>query len=119
MYGKIINETQNALVTDQKKPINQTGNIYVICFSKFIFFKLNKRYKSKIIQKYLNGPELGTMAGFSKAGPADTTNSIVQVNRNAMRYHAKFLLFQIILNRIKDSIKVSAEFNIYIFSHAL
>ena len=119
MYGKIINETQNALVIDQKKPINQTGNIYLICFSKFISFSLNKRYRSSRTQKYLNGPVLGTEAELSKLGPAETTNNIDQVNKNAMRYHAKFLLFQIILNKIKDMIKVSVEFNIYIFIHAL
>jgi hypothetical protein len=62
---------------------------------------------------------LGIAAEFSKLGPADTTKSIVQVKRNAIRYHAKFLLFQIILNKIKDMIKVSVEFNIYIFIHAL
>ena len=116
MYGKIINETQNALVIDQKKPINQTGDMYLICFSKFISFRLNKRYRSNSTQKYLNGPELGVAAEFTKVGPAETTNNIDQVNKNAMRYHAKFLLFQIILNRINDVIKVSVEFNIYILS---
>ena len=98
MYGIMINETQNALVIDQKKPTNQTGNIYLICFSKFISFRLNKRYRSNSIQKYLIEPVLGVIAKFSKLGPAETTNNIVQVNKNAMRYHAKFLLFQMELN---------------------
>ena len=84
--GLIKAVTIKALSIDQRKPINQIGELYKICFLRFKFLFLTKKYINIIVQKKRSDPEAGVIDEFSKEGTIVKIKIIAKVKKNDVKY---------------------------------